>query len=251
MKQINHIILLLSLLIIIIITGILYFDYPRFLISAQEMNSQNYRIQGGNLNMTSGDKSSSSYKLSDVVGQSASIIFSSKGYSVNSGFLNSAAGTNFSFTISPINIDFGELKPKNPVEQNLTLTISNGNVPGYTVKVSESQPLSTSLGAEIPDTRCDPKTPCTPEKAAEWQNDAIYGLGYRMTGSATPLDFSRGYLYRSFPAILRNEKPATIMKSRAKKVTDMAGMSIKVNIPKEQPVGQYKNILIFTAIAGI
>src|SRR3989338_9087215 len=52
---------------------------------AQEMSSPNFRIQGGNLNMTSGNKASQNFNLSDVVGQTASSLFSSKGYLIQSG----------------------------------------------------------------------------------------------------------------------------------------------------------------------
>jgi hypothetical protein len=201
--------------------------------------------------MTSGNKSSTNFKLSDVVGQTASIIFSSKGYIINSGFLNSAAGSVFTFTVSPSNIDFGNLIPDNPVERVVKLTISNGNSPGYIVKVTENQPLSTSLDAQIPDTTCDKMKPCTISKSGEWFNNNTYGFGYTINGNTVPQDIIKPNYYKPFPATRRNDQADVIMKSQAKKVTDMASMTLKVNIQKEQPVGQYKNILIFSAISGI
>jgi|DewCreStandDraft_4_1066084.scaffolds.fasta_scaffold01229_41 hypothetical protein len=219
---------------------------------AQEMSSQNFKIQGGNFNMTSGEKSSTNFKLSDVVGQTAAGIFASKGYIIQAGFLNGAAGEVFSFTVLPPVIDFGTLFPNMPIEKTLTIKIENGNVPGYLVKVSENQPLSTSVGSEIPDTACDKaEKPCTPSQASEWIKNTTYGFGYQMSGITVPAEFANKNYFRPFPATRRNEQAALIMQSKARKVKDEATMTLKLNISKEQPVGVYKNVISFTAIAGI
>lgn len=220
-------------------------------IHAQEMDSQNFKISGGNFNMTSGNKSSTSFKLSDVVGQTASGMFVSKGYILNAGFLNSAAGEVFSFSVTPSEIDFGELSPDTPVEKTLRITISNGNVPGYSVKASENQPLSTSVGATILDTVCGQNAPCSITTANKWSDDKIYGMGYKMSGKTVPKDFNNSDFYRPFAATVRNDPPTTVMETRARKVVDQATMTIKVNTNKSQPVGQYRNVISFIAMAGI
>src|SRR3989344_246084 len=92
-------------------------------VNAQEMNSQNFKIQGGNLNLTAGSKASTNYRLTDVVGQTVANTFTSKGYVVNAGFLNSAAAPPFLFTVSPAVVDFGILSPAVPVERSITLFI--------------------------------------------------------------------------------------------------------------------------------
>ena len=220
--------------------------------SAQDMNSQNFKIEGGNLNMTSGNKASQNYKLSDVVGQTTAGLFASKGYIIQSGFLNGAAGAVFSFSVTPSVVDFGTLSPKIPVEKTIRITISNGNMPGYTVRVSENQPLATTAGAEIPDTVCDEgKNPCTYSNASEWSKNSTFGFGFRMAGRTVPVDFAKINFYRPFPATRRGEQSILIMQSGAKKVVDQATMTLKVNISKTQPVGQYKNVLSFTAMGGI
>lgn len=238
----------------------LFFFFTAFLfpffnlkIRAQEMSSQNFKIQGGNFNMTSGNKASQNYKLSDVVGQTAATFFASKGYFIQSGFLNSYAGAALTFSVSPSLIDFGELKPQTPIEKTLKITISNGNAVGYSVKVAENQPLSTLAGAEIPDTFCDGgKTGnCTYRQGAPWIKRNTYGFGFRVLGKTTPPDFQKENFFRPFPATRRNEPPIIIMQSQAKKVTDQATMTLKVNISPNQPVGQYRNVLSFTALVGI
>ena len=220
---------------------------------AQEMNSENFKIQGGNFNMTSGNKTSQNFKLSDVVGQTAAGLFTSKGYIINAGFLNAAAGAFFTFTVSPPVVDFGTLLPNTPVEKQILITIANGDVPGYQVKVSENQPLATLVGAEIPDTACDSGTgnPCTKAQASLWTGSGTYGFGYHLTGKTVPTDFEKEGYYRPFPATRRNEPHILIMESKARKVADTATMTVRVNVSPNQPVGQYRNVLSFTALAGI
>ncbi|MBI3379541.1 hypothetical protein HY029_02160 [Candidatus Gottesmanbacteria bacterium] len=156
------------------------------------MNSQNYRIDGGNFNMTSGNKSSKNFKLSDVVGQTGANIFASKGFIIQSGFLNSYAGTAFAFSVSPTLVDFGILSPNVATEKEVRISISNGNTTGYNVKVSENQPLSTSVAAEIPDTVCDINTtPCTKNTASVWKQTSTYGFGYNMSGKTVSKDFQK------------------------------------------------------------
>lgn len=219
---------------------------------AQEMNSQNFKIQGGNFNMTSGEKSSTNFKLSDVVGQTAAGVFASKGYIIQAGFLNAAAGEVFSFTVVPAVVDFGNLLPNVAMEKTVEIAIANGNVPGYIVKAAENQPLSTSVGSEIPDTVCDlPDKPCTTAAASSWVKNTTYGFGYRLSGMTVPIDFGKEGYFRPFPATRRNEQPALIMQSQAAKVTDKATMTLRLAIGREQPVGLYRNVISFTAIAGI
>ncbi len=217
---------------------------------AQEMESQNFRIQGGNFNMTSGSKNSQNYKLSDVVGQTAAGLFASKGFLINAGFINVPLSV-FAFSVSPTVVDFRELFPNVPVEKILQLTVSNGDSAGYTVTVAENQPLSTSAGAEIPDTACEPEKICTTAQASSWNKNTSYGFGYHLMGRTIPTDFQNENFYRSFPATRRGETPSLVMQSQAKKVTDTAVMTLRLVIGPNQPVGRYKNVLSFTALAGI
>lgn len=249
--NIQHLTKYLEKLFIFFVFLVICYMFNVKCISAQEMNSQNYKISGGNFNMTSGNKASSQFKLSDVVGQTAAGTFTSKGFILNAGFLNGAAGEIFSFSVTPPLIDFGELLPNTPIEKTIRLTISNGNVPGYTITGSENQSLSTAVGAEIVDTACDTGSNCTITNANKWDLNTTYGFGYRITGKTVPTDFNKEGFYRPFPGTIRNEKGAIIMQSKAKKVVDQATMTLKLNTGKQQPVGQYQNVLSFTAIAGI
>jgi len=228
--------------------------------SAQEMGSQNFKIQGGNFNMTSGSKSSTNFNLTDVVGELAAGVFASKGFIIQSGFQNVSGGETFTFTVSPRVLDFGQLTANNPLERELHIGLSNGNVAGYKIQVAQNHPLSTKTGAEIPDTICDssagrsrgkaPK-PCTYTSSSKWASATTYGFGYRILGKTVIADFSADNLFRPFAATSRNEQTITVMESKEKKVTDTAVMTVKVNIDQHQPVGIYTNNLKFIAIVGI
>jgi len=219
------------------------------------MSSTNFRLEGGNFNITSGNKSSTNYKLSDVVGQTASSVFTSKGFIIRSGFGNSYAGATFAFSVSPALVDFGVLSPNIPVEKEVRISIANGNATGYNVKVSQNQPLSTSVGAQIPDTVCDSNPPagepCTKTTASRWTQNASYGFGYKMNGKTVVADLLKDNFYRPFAATRRNEQPVLIMESHAKKVVDQATMTLRLVVGPNQPVGQYRNVITFTAMVGI
>ncbi|OIO12946.1 hypothetical protein COV53_04765 [Candidatus Gottesmanbacteria bacterium CG11_big_fil_rev_8_21_14_0_20_37_11] len=247
MKNLTKIIRKLSFVSILLF--IIFVCSP--LARAQDMNSSNFKIQSGNFNMTSGNKSSTNFKLSDVVGQTAAGVFASKGYIINAGFLNSAAGQIFSFSVSPTTVDFGALTANSPMEKSIQITIKNGDVPGYLVKANENQPLSTTAGAEIPDLACIEDTICTIIKAGKWTGNTTYGFGYRMSGRTVPQDYSNASYFRPFPASRRNELSAVIMETKARKVTDQAEMKLRLNVSPQQPVGQYRNVLTFSALAGI
>lgn len=238
--------------IIIVITVITVIFMGAGAVRAQEMSSQNYRLEGGNFNMTSGNKASKNFKLSDVVGQTAANIFVSKGYIIQTGFLNTAAGAPFSFSVSPTVVDFGILSPNMPIDKELRISIANGNATGYSVKVAQNQPLSTTVAAEIPDTVCDlESTSCGKTAASLWKQTRSYGFGYRMSGKTVSRDFLKDFYYRPFAATRGNEQPALIMESHAKKVVDQSTMTLRLIVGPNQPVGQYRNVITFTAMVGI
>ena len=213
------------------------------LCKAQEMSSQNYTLQQGSLNTTSGVQTSSGFRLTDLVGQTSAEIFTSKGYIINSGFLNKAASSSLTFSVSPSSINFGTLAPNHPLTNNLLLTVNVGNVPGFSLYTAQSKSLSTEAGSEIPDTICDAieNKICTINKGNVWTKDSSYGFGYSLKNS----------LFFSFPNLSKKEEPALIMESHEKQNTQTAGMILKINISPNQPVGVYQNVLTFNALPGI
>ncbi|OGG00447.1 hypothetical protein A2Y99_05125 [Candidatus Gottesmanbacteria bacterium RBG_13_37_7] len=242
--------IILSIIFSVLCVGFITFSGQSH---AQNMSSENFHLQGGNLNITSGNKSSENFKLSDVVGQTAAGMFVSKGYTMQAGFLNSVAASRFSLTVIPLSVDFGSLSPNTITDRDVTVIVSTGESPGYRVWAIENHPLSTLSQAEIPDTTCDGvnNNICTITKASVWTKNTTYGFGYRMKGNMVPSDFNSEEFFRPFPSQIKNDDQTLIMQSQAAKITDQAIMNLRVNVGPDQSVGQYRNEIIFSALAGI
>src|SRR5687768_2947085 len=96
-------------------------------LKADELRSDSFVIQFGNFNVTSGEKSSASYSVTDTVGQTADGPFGqygSSGYFVGSGFQYIYQIDEFAFTISQTAIDLGVLTPGIHNTASHTLTIN-------------------------------------------------------------------------------------------------------------------------------
>jgi len=211
------------------------------------IQSPNYVIQMPNLNSGAGIPTSSHYGMSATIGQTAQGLATSSGYLVKTGFQYIYSIIPFSFTISPISINFGDLLPQTPASASGTLTVSSGGAGGYEVKASENNPLKVSSSAStIPNTNCD--TSCTNTTAGVWSSTSRYGFGFNMSGQDIPADFSDLTYYRPFADRASSESPQVVMSSiyvgRARQST----VTYKVNISGTQPAGIYNNIITFTAI---
>jgi len=118
---------------------------------AQNMRSDNYEIQMGNINMTAGEKSSENFKLGDTVGQTASGLYESAGFIIGAGFWYLSEIIPFTFTISDLDIAFGQLTANNPQILTNTLAVSAGGAGGYQVLAFENHPLKSASDNYIPD----------------------------------------------------------------------------------------------------
>jgi len=111
-----------------IIFAILLLTIPYSLITIHSfavlMDSSQFKIESANVEIAGGNKSSTSYKLSDTVGQLAAGEYSSSGYVVKAGFQYLHSIIPFSFSISDTNIAFGTLVPDIPSTATTNLTIS-------------------------------------------------------------------------------------------------------------------------------
>ena len=241
-----HILIAFFLLLITYLSGFQ-------VVEAQDMNSSNYKLQGGNFNTSSAAQSSSGFRLVDLVGQTSAEVFSAKGYIIQSGFLNRAANSSLFFSISPTILNFGSLTPNKPVTDNLIITVGSGNFPGYTIYVAQNKQLSTEAGAQIPNTLCDAfkNKICNIDKGNEWSENTSYGFGYNIQGQTVPININKSYIFRPFASLAVKENPVIIMQSHESKTSHSAGMIVKLNVSKDQPVGIYENSLIFNVLPGI
>ena len=215
---------------------------------ADTLDSASFEVKMSTINITGGNKSSSSYKLTDTVGQTVQGRFDSAGYIIKAGFQYLYPLTAFTFTISDLDLDFGSLITGTPSLLTNILTVTTGSAFGYTVKTIEDHSLRLISGSTtIPDTSCDLALPCTQTDATPWTVDTRYGFGYNIQGTDVDVaDFVDNTYFRSFP-IQDVDQPATVM-SRAGVATDSAAtVTYKVNVSGSQAAGIYQNNLQYIA----
>ncbi len=218
-------------------------------LAQERVESDNYRIIFPNFNSGAGIPTSSNYELNTTLGQTAPGLFSSTGFRVKSGFQYISSIIPFSFSISDIQKNFGSLTPNTPSTSTSTLVVSSGGASGYSVKVSENNPLKTSDGLNtVIDTLCD--TTCSETTAGLWTSTTKYGFGFNMSGDDVPTDFTNSNYFRQFADRSLSETPATIMTSNNVGRTRTATITYKINVSGVQEAGTYQNVLMFTAIPG-
>lgn len=211
---------------------------------AQTMNSSNYQIRMGNFNITSGYKSSSSYSLTDTVGQTAASYFSGTGYHVKAGFQYIYTLYNFSFSISSTAITL-PTTPNTFSTDSHTLTVTAPGQ-GYSVTAYMVQPLTNQHGDTIPDTPCD-SGPCTETNATAWTTPTNNGFGYNMTGNDIPTDFTNSTFFRPFPNAAASEAPATVMTSAQAGKNRLATVTYQLSPSGSQASGTYTTQIIYIA----
>lgn len=241
MKRIKY------LIVLIFLTAIFIFSFN--IAYSDNLKSNNYRIQFGNVNIGGENLDSGTYDLSTSIGQSFAEKFSSDGYIVRAGFQYIKSIIPFSFSISDISMEFGTLTPSSPSTQTTNLTVSFGGAGQYLVTGIEETPLKTFDGSNsIPDTSCDGGvSTCTTTSAKPWTSTAKYGFGYNMSGNDVPSDFIDSTYFRPFPDRSAPASPVTLMSSSNVGKNRQSTVTFKINISNVQPAGTYRSVINFTA----
>jgi hypothetical protein len=225
---------------------------------AQHFSSDNYVIDWGNFNITSGNKTSGTYRLSDTVGQIAPGTYQKTGVLLKSGFQYIYdTFITFSFSINNLDIDFGILTPGIASTAVSTITISTPSGHGYQISSQESRPLSLENGITIPDTACD--FPCNESGSNVWTNPSTYGFGFNALGInssgvvnnvGTSSYFTDSSYFRQFADITTSpaETPQIFMSGNSPVKNQQAVITYKVNISPVQSEGTYHNYIVYTAV---
>lgn len=217
-------------------------------IQAEELTSESYVIQFSNLNTTSGEKTSSSYNLTDTVGQTAAGPFSGGSYFVGAGFQYIYPLGAFTFVISDVTIDLGELTVGTHSSATNTLTVTATGAGGYTVYAYETHPMQHTNGVDqIADTTCDAGT-CDETTAQVWTNQSISGFGFNLTGDDIAADFVDSTYFRQFADNSAAETTQSIMSSTEVGVDRQATATYKIGIESDTPAGDYETQIVFTAV---
>ncbi len=229
----------------------LLFNLGKHGVLAENMESDSYKLKDTNLNMTSGEKSSENFKISDTVGQTGAGKYSSNGYIVKAGFQYTYSTVPFSFSISKTSINFASIMPERPATSSAVLTVSSGTNHGYSVNVITDGNLRKNDNTYIPQTSCDnPNNPCTNTIAKVWSSPSRFGFGYNLTGDDIPQTFVNQTYFRPFPTENGGNSPTVIMNSAQVGRNKQATITFKVNVAYTQEAGLYQNILKFVATAS-
>ncbi len=218
------------------------------LIHAENMRSDSYIIQFGNFNMTSGEKSSAGYKVTDTVGQTAPGEYASTGYRVFAGFQYIYAIPKFSFRITSLSVDFGELQDGVFTDRthDLIVTTRSG---GYSILSRAEGPLQRTnalSGAFIPFTSCD--AGCTPTTALPWTLNTAVGWGFNASGSNRAVDFVNSTYYRPFADKSQNEAAQVVATSSNVVKGATISITYRATISPLQEAGDYQTSVEYTAI---
>lgn len=217
---------------------------------ADRLESSSYVITFGNFNVTSGEKSSASYTVTDTVGQTADGPYGEYGsstYFVGSGFQYIYQVDQFGFSISDTSIDFGELTLDTHHTDSNVISISAAGAGGYTVYAYEQHPLRHTNGSDIiVDTTCD-NSDCDETTATVWTNNSVAGFGFNMTGDDIPSDFINSTYYRQFANDEDSESMKAVM-SGSNIGTYDATVTYKVGINSSQLAGDYQTTIVFVAV---
>lgn len=220
---------------------------------AENMESNSYRIQFGNFNMSSGRETGSTYTLSNTMGGLAVGPYGQYGstnYFIGSGFQYVYQIDYFSFTISKLNIELGELYANSFKTDSHTITITTNGASGYNIYAFENHPLQQTAGTEIiPDTTCD-LSDCNETIAASWLDPAHGGFGFNMSGDDVASDFINGNYFRQFANNEASESMQQIMGSNNVALHRTATVNYKAAMPGNQAAGNYQTSIVFVAVPG-
>lgn len=217
---------------------------------ADLLESDSYVIQFGNFNITSGEKSSASYNVTDTVGQTTAGPYNSTSFFVGAGFQYIYQIGTFSFSISDLSIPLGTLTPGVHSSDTNVLTISTKGAGGFNVYAYETNPLRlTQGGAEIDNTTCDAGT-CTFTTAEPWTNQAIPGFGFNVAGTTAASDFTDATYFRPFADAELSQAMQTVMTSPNIANDETVTVTYKAGIPGDQAAGEYQTSIVYIAVPG-
>jgi len=228
------------------------------IVNAQStMSSSNFHVTWGNFNMTSGKKTSSSFNLTDTVGQNFAQQFTSSGFTMKAGFQYIYAATTetpntISFSIDNNLIDLTNLVPGVATTATNTISISCSSTQGYEIQAFQKYPLTNSANQAIPNTDCNGF--CTIDYSSTWESG--YGFGFNAigysglieTGIGTSQYFLNSSFYRPFADSSQSQNPVPIMSQDINVENQQAKINYKVVVDPIQSAGNYQNAISFIAV---
>lgn len=222
--------------------------------AADRMESDSYVVTFGNFNTSSGEQDDGDqYSVTSTVGQLAIGPYGEYGvsnYFVGSGFQYIYQINEFSFTITDVSVELGEIEPGTHSTASHDLIISTKGAGGYLVYAYETHPLRHSNGVEeIVDTPCD-AGPCTISNAQPWTNQNIAGFGFNMSGDDVAGDFVDATYFRPFADISAPDDMQIVMSSANVADARTATVTYKAGVGNIQAAGNYQTEVRYVAVPG-
>lgn len=218
---------------------------------ADRFDSASYTIQFGNFNMTSGEKSSANYRVTDTVGQTGTGPYGAYGtssYFVGGGFQYIYPLRDFEFSLSSVTINLGFLAAGTHSSLSHTITVTTRGASGYKIYAYADHRLRHSDGTSvIPHTTCDAGG-CTTSSATTWTNQNISGFGYNMTGQDIPADFASAGYFRPFADKSLAQPMQVVMSSTDLAIDKQSTITYKAGVPGSQAAGTYSTVVNFVAV---
>jgi len=215
---------------------------------AQDSESSSYKVQMGNFNFTAGEKSSTSYTLTDTAGELSPGQSSSGSYTIKAGFQYVNTIVPFTFSLSNSIINFGTLSPQTPQTDTTNITVTSGAAFGYQVTSQENHQLESVgyPGTVFIDDVVGDNADITHTNQGDWLLSTTYGMGYTLSNiTGTDAVFTSGY--RSFADESCVESPVVVMSRNGVTSTSEVQVGYKVNISNVQESGQYQNVVTYVA----
>lgn len=220
---------------------------------SDRLESDSYVVTFGNFNVTSGEKSSASYNVTDTVGQIANGPYGQYGssnYVIGAGFQYIYTIDTFSFRITDVSVELGELALGSHATATHDLIVNTKGAGGYYVYAYEKHPLRHVNGTpDITDTACNSGT-CTISTAGVWNNTSIPGFGYNMSGDDVPADFINSTYFRPFADDSASDQMQVVMSSNNIAKDRTATVTYKAGISGSQAAGDYETNVVYIAVPG-
>lgn len=232
---------------------LVFLSYRVHSVKAERLESDSYVIQFGNFNVTSGEKSSTNYNVTDTVGQTAAGAFGeygTSGYFVGAGFQYIYQIKTFSFIISDLQMDLGELTDGAFGTDSHTMEITTRGAGGYTIYAYEQHPLRLQGGTDIiADTSCDSGT-CTTSSAGVWTNPNIAGFGFNIQGDDIPSDFVNNTYFRPFANDEASAQMQPVMSSSNIALERTSTVTYQAAKAGDTAAGQFQTAVVYVAVPG-
>lgn len=154
-------------------------------------------------------------------------------------------------TISNTTLNFGEIKPGEPLTRTHSITVEPGATPNYQILASEDHDLTSETNGHIPNTSCDSGN-CTQYIADLWTNPLTYGFGYRcnsIQGGLCGKEFTTDF-FKRYANTAAGELPVPLA-SGALPQTGKLVIDDKINIPGTQTMGGYQTTIKYILVPSL